>query len=240
MARTFKYFSSFLATCAIAGIFFITGCSSSSNSVRYGSRENTKVEKETPVRYSDKEAEENNESDLDPDFSPDNVESVDISTLKEKYYSPEGTNKTPFTDKEKMLMEIVNYMNTPYKFGGSSKDGIDCSAFTKAIYNSCSIQLLRSAREQFTQGIAIKDKESLRFGDLVFFNTRKRVRPGHVGIYIGDNLFVHASSKNGVIVTPLDSEYYSERFMGARRIDISPGLSIKPPDNLFFYILFSL
>ena len=221
MVASFKYFKSFLICCAITGVFFITGCSSSSNSVRYGSADNDEAEKETRVRYADNVDEENIENDPDPDYSPDYVESVDISTLKQKYYSSEELNKTPSTAKELMLMEILKYVNTPYKFGGNSKNGIDCSAFTQTVYNSCSIQLLRSAREQFSQGIEISDKENLRFGDLVFFNTRKTVKPGHVGIYIGDNLFVHASSKNGVIVTPLDSDYYSERFMGARRIDLS-------------------
>ena len=215
-----KYFKSLLISLTIIGIFFITGCSSSSNSIRYGS-ENSKPEKDTRVRYPDNKTAENNQNDSDPDYTPDNVESVDISTFKQKYYSPNEINKTPSTSKEKMLMEIVKYMNTPYKFGGESKSGIDCSAFTQTVYNSCSIHLLRSAREQFTEGIEIDDKNNLKFGDLVFFNTRKTVKPGHVGIYIGDNLFVHASSSNGVIVTPLDSEYYSERFMGARRIDLS-------------------
>jgi cell wall-associated NlpC family hydrolase len=221
MPVSFKYFNSLIIACAIAGIFFITGCSSSSNSIRYGSSGNNKTEKKTHVRYPDNKVGENSENDSDPDFTPDNVESVDISTFKEKYYSPEGISKNPSTAKEKMLIEIVKYMNTPYKFGGNTKAGIDCSAFTRTVYSSCSIQLLRSAREQFTQGIAINDKDNLRFGDLVFFNTRKTVKPGHVGIYIGDNLFVHASSSNGVIVTPLDSDYYSDRFMGARRIDLS-------------------
>ena len=221
MVASFKYFKSFLICTAITGVFFMTGCSSSSNSVRYGSADNDEAEKETRVRYADNVDEENIENDPDPDYSPDYVESVDISTLKQKYYSSEELNKPPSSAKEQMLMEILKYINTPYKYGGSSKNGIDCSAFTQTVYNSCSIQLLRSAREQFSQGIEISDKENLRFGDLVFFNTRKTVKPGHVGIYIGDNLFVHASSKNGVIVTPLDSDYYSERFMGARRIDLS-------------------
>jgi len=219
MVVSFKYFKSFLFLLAIAAIFFITGCSSSSNSIRYGS-DNNKEEKSSRVRYPDNEVVENSQNDSDPDYTPDNIESVDISTFKQKYYSSEG-NKAPSTAREKMLMEILKYMNTPYKFGGESKSGIDCSAFTQTIYNSCNIHLLRTAREQYTQGISIDNKHNLRFGDLVFFNTRKTVRPGHVGIYIGDNLFVHASSSNGVIVTPLDSEYYLNRFMGARRIDIS-------------------
>ena len=218
MLAFYKYSKSFLLLTAISFIFFITGCSSSSNSVRYGS-DNSKPEKESRVRYPDNEVVENKQDDPDPDYIPD-VESFDAKTFKQKYYPAEGTN-APSTGREKMMMEIIKYMNTPYKFGGESKNGIDCSAFTQAIYNSCNIHLLRSAREQYTQGISIDNKNELKFGDLVFFNTRKSVRPGHVGIYIGDNLFVHASSSNGVIVTPLNSEYYLERFMGARRIDLS-------------------
>ena len=219
MLVSFKYFKSTLFILAIFCLLFITGCSSSSNSVRYGS-ENNKEKKTTRIRYPDNGVSENNDNNSDPDYTPD-VESVDISTFKQKYYPSEGINEAPSTAKEKMLIEILKYMNTPYKFGGESKSGIDCSAFTQAVYNSCNIHLLRTAREQYTEGIEIDNKHNLRFGDLVFFNTRKTVKPGHVGIYIGDNLFVHASSSNGVIVTPLSAEYYSERFMGARRIDLS-------------------
>ena len=63
------------------------------------------------------------------------------------------------------------------------------------------------------------DRTELKFGDLVFFNTRRRVKPGHVGIYIGDNLFAHASSKLGVTISSLEHDYYNKRYMGARRID---------------------
>ena len=209
------------------------GCSSSSNTIRYGSQNDSKDEKENPVRYGKNETDEEKENNIildneeeDPDETPDDLTSVDVPSLKEKYPSFEnspGTNPGTVTLKETMLMEIIKYMNTPYKFGGNSMDGIDCSAFTQTVYSSCSIPLLRSAREQFTQGIPV-EKEGLKFGDLVFFNTRKNVKPGHVGIYIGDNLFVHASRKQGVIVTPITHEYYSKRFMGARRIEETLGL----------------
>jgi cell wall-associated NlpC family hydrolase len=119
-----------------------------------------------------------------------------------------------------MLMEIIKYINTPYKYGGDSQDGIDCSAFTQNVFSSSlDVNLLRSAREQYTQGFTVREKGDLIFGDLVFFNTRRAVRPGHVGIYIGDNLFAHASSTSGVIVSSLDHKYYSTRFMGGRRVN---------------------
>jgi cell wall-associated NlpC family hydrolase len=216
------------------GLILITGCSSSSNTVRYGSHNDKKVEKENPVRYGKNEEAEPNESTIsleteetDPDETPDDLTSVDISVLKQKYNSMDGNSGiTSGTTalRETMLMEIIKYMNTPYKFGGNSRDGIDCSAFTQTVYSRCSLQLLRSAREQFTQGAVIDKKEDLKFGDLVFFNTRKSVKPGHVGIYVGDNLFVHASRKSGVVVTPLTHDYYTKRYMGARRIEETIGV----------------
>ncbi|MCC7093281.1 MAG: C40 family peptidase, partial [Ignavibacteriaceae bacterium] len=104
----------------------------------------------------------------------------------------------------------------------------DCSAFTQIIFkNVFNLSLERSARLQYTQGSVIEKGDELKVGDLVFFNTRKRVRPGHVGIYIGDNLFAHASSKKGVTITELDYEYYSRTFMGARRFETN-GISNSP------------
>jgi cell wall-associated NlpC family hydrolase len=158
----------------------------------------------------------------DPSDLPDEEQKIQIASLIDDNntddYSIPGFDYT--TLKEKMLMEIIRYLDTPYKYGGNSFDGIDCSAFTQNIYKSVlSISLERSARLQYKQGIEIDDKNDLKFGDLVFFNTRKRVKPGHVGIYIQDNLFVHASSKRGVTISSIDHSYYSQRFMGARRFD---------------------
>lgn len=117
-------------------------------------------------------------------------------------------------------MEIIKYMNTPYKYGGNSLNGIDCSAFTQSVYQSSwMITLNRSARDQYQQGTVIENREDLKFGDLIFFNTRRRVRPGHVGIYIGENLFAHASSTLGVTISSLEHNYYNKRYMGARRIE---------------------
>jgi len=124
------------------------------------------------------------------------------------------------TPKEKILMEIIRYLNTPYKYGGNTKKGIDCSAFTQQVYKkTLSLNLNRSASEQYQQGKEITRIEDLQFGDLVFFDTRRNVKPGHVGIYIGDNLFAHASSKKGVTISSLNHSYYHSRFMGGRRVE---------------------
>ena len=204
---------------------FYYGCSSSST-VRYGKHTDVIDSSDSVVRFTSED--DSMIIDLNLDFKdpsdlPDEEQKIHIASLINNYSTEDGYYIPGFdytTLREKMLMEIIKYLDTPYKYGGNSFDGIDCSAFTQNIYNSVlSINLERSARLQFKQGMEIDDKNDLRFGDLVFFNTRKRVKPGHVGIYIQDNLFVHASSKRGVTISSIDHNYYSHRFMGARRFD---------------------
>ncbi len=118
-----------------------------------------------------------------------------------------------------MLFEVIKFLETPYKYGGNTQKGMDCSAFTLQVFqNSLSVDIPRSAREQYSTGENISNDE-LKFGDLVFFNTTKRSFPGHVGIYLGENQFVHASRSLGVTVSSLEAAYYKKRYVGARRIE---------------------
>lgn len=166
----------------------------------------------------------------DPSELPLEDPDVDVSSLlatNDNNYTFDVPGYDYTTIREKMLMEIIKYLGTPYKYGGNTKAGMDCSAFTQIIYKDVfNFSLERSARLQYTQGSVIEKGEELKVGDLVFFNTRKRVKPGHVGIYIGDNLFAHASTKKGVTITALDYEYYARTYMGARRFE-NDGLTEK-------------
>lgn len=107
------------------------------------------------------------------------------------------------------------WKNVKYKFGGNSKKGIDCSAFTQRIFNEkFDIKIPRTTRTQVKVGKEIK-KSELQMGDLVFFKTGKHDR--HVGVYMGDGSFMHASIK-GVKYTKLNKAFYKSKYWTSRRI----------------------
>jgi peptidoglycan DL-endopeptidase LytE len=117
-----------------------------------------------------------------------------------------------------LLVRVVKtFLGAPYRLGGSTIKGIDCSAFVKRIYEIFNIDLPRTVREQVRFGKKV-DKEQLEAGDLVFFKTR-RGNNGHVGIYIGNNEFVHASYRNKEVkVDSLNAPYFNQRFFRAVRV----------------------
>lgn len=122
------------------------------------------------------------------------------------------------SEERNLLVKVVKtFLGVPYRLGGSTLKGIDCSAFVKKIYQIFSVDLPRTAREQLHFGKGVEKKE-LKEGDLVFFRTR-RAHGTHVGIYIGNNEFVHASSrKKEVKVDNLDMPYYDQRFLRGVRV----------------------
>lgn len=129
-------------------------------------------------------------------------------------YTPEPDAPIPTRD---IVRTAYAYRGTPYRYGGSSRGGFDCSGFTSFLYRQKGIQLPHSASAQFHRGRKVS-LEELQPGDLVFFSTVRR-GISHVGMYVGDGKFVHASSRRrgGVRVDRLDTGYYRERFRGARR-----------------------
>jgi len=133
------------------------------------------------------------------------------------------------TLKDMHLLEYVDeWYGTRYRMGGNDKSGIDCSAFTKAIYLSAfGVTLPRTAREQYRAARIVSSTE-LKEGDLVFFNTRGGV--SHVGIYLGYNKFIHASTSQGVTVSDMFDPYYLKRFLGSGRIE-RPEAKAKTPGD---------
>jgi peptidoglycan DL-endopeptidase LytE len=136
------------------------------------------------------------------------------------------TNKSlkPWKSSEEkyMLVKVAkSFVGAPYKYGGESVKGLDCSAYVKKIYDIFDVQLPRSARDQFKTGLKI-NKDNLAIGDLVFFKTKRYAKyPTHVGIFIGDGNFIHSSSGHnrlGVKIDSLSSDFYSRTYIGATRV----------------------
>lgn len=118
----------------------------------------------------------------------------------------------------KVLGFMEHWYGTRYRMGGRDVSGVDCSSFAQfymgAIYD---IPLPRTSREQFNFAQHI-DRNELKEGDMVFFYTGRKKQVSHVGIYLRNNRFAHASTSNGVIISSLEEDYYRTRFAGAGRV----------------------
>jgi cell wall-associated NlpC family hydrolase len=207
---------------------WLIGCGSSSP--RFAGNENTKKEtkksKKGNVRFSSKVIEEETKED---------DKKVDVKKVGERFSSAKSSpapvvpkkgnvdpKKSDITssgsfEQQKMMDAILAWMGTPYELGGETKSGIDCSAFSREIFQtSAGMTLPRTTEQQVKLGSSVS-QENLKFGDLIFFNTTGQ-NPSHVGIYIGDDMFAHASVSFGVTLSSLYSSYYKKRYTEARRI----------------------
>ena len=124
--------------------------------------------------------------------------------------SSEGNDVVEFAKK---------YLGYKYVAGGSSPStGFDCSGFTTYVFRNFGVSLNRSSKDQIKNGTAVS-KSNLQPGDIVIFKNQGKTAIGHVGIYIGNGNFIHAANKKeGVVITALSSSYYSQRYVGARRV----------------------
>lgn len=126
---------------------------------------------------------------------------------------------------DKIIEEAVTHLGKHYRYGATGPDRFDCTGFTGYVYNKFGIQLKRSSKEQATDGREVSGSlKNLQKGDLLVFGSRRNKKViGHIGIFIemdssGDNFtFIHACNR-GVIISSLSETYYSERFLGARRV----------------------
>jgi cell wall-associated NlpC family hydrolase len=129
----------------------------------------------------------------------------------------------PLTDSQEALRENIvqtarRFIGTPYRWGGSSvKSGFDCSGLTMTVYRLNGFELPRSAFSQYRAGLPVA-RSALARGDLVFFRTGRSSRVSHVGIYSGEDRFIHAPGRGKRIrVASLTNVYFKKRFTGARR-----------------------
>ncbi|WP_096203090.1 C40 family peptidase [Bacillus sp. FJAT-45350] len=116
-----------------------------------------------------------------------------------------------------IVANAKKHIGVPYRFGGTTPNGFDCSGFILYTFKQAGITLPRTATEQYNTGMAVK-KSELTPGDLVFFETYKP-GPSHSGIYVGDNQFIHASSSRGITISSInDPHYWGPRYLGAKRV----------------------
>jgi peptidoglycan DL-endopeptidase LytE len=147
-------------------------------------------------------------SQIDSFISAAPVESID----KDKTENPE-TSSTQL----RLVQAGFDMLGVRYRFGGSGNGSFDCSGLVKSLFSKFNIDLPRSSKEQFKQGQKVS-KDELQVGDLVFFSSGGS-QPTHVGIYVGDNKFLHAARKaKKVVVSDLSKIWYTMRYVGARRV----------------------
>jgi cell wall-associated NlpC family hydrolase len=139
------------------------------------------------------------------------------SQLARMQQSVASTGKTGRIDVLKLYAEVDRSIGIPYRFGGDSEAGIDCSAFTRRVYRANRVELPRTSVEQSYVGLGVNDA-MMQPGDLVFFDPSIVGRISHVGVYLGNGVFAHASSSKGVTKSSIREKYYTKRFVKANRV----------------------
>ena len=155
------------------------------------------------------------------------VENVQIENVQEEKTVEEALGEQiEEPDKEditsdlgKQIVEYAKeYLGCKYVSGGTTPKGFDCSGFTQYVYAHFGISITRTSKTQAKDGEYI-EKNELQLGDLVIFNNDSNSSVGHVGIYVGDNSFIHAANpKKGVVITSLSNSYYEARYVSSRRV----------------------
>jgi len=116
--------------------------------------------------------------------------------------------------RQEIVRTALHLKGVSYRWGGTTPAGFDCSGFVQYVYKVNGISIPRDADSQYYDGVKISTSE-LKPGDLVFFQTYES-GPSHVGIYIGDDRFIHAAYHGGIMIDSLNESYYAERYLGAR------------------------
>lgn len=181
-------------------IIGLIGCSASSSDEEYSVKDNKKVKTEQVASITGIQ-------------KKSLIEQSNLETLTN--IVSEYSNTT--VDRDAVMIKIIELINTPYLWGGTTTNGIDCSAFCQRVMKyALGIDIPRTSAVQSTVGEDVA-REDLQFGDLVFFNTRGR-GVSHVGIYLGESVFAHSSSSGGVKTNSLNEDYYNSRYLSAKRV----------------------
>ncbi|MCC5935514.1 MAG: C40 family peptidase [Balneolales bacterium] len=130
--------------------------------------------------------------------------------------SSSGSRSDARQVEQRLMQQFQQWRGTPYRLGGITQQGVDCSAFVMLVYrNGFGVELPRTTDQQMRAGTRVNPRQ-LRVGDLVFFQTGRNTR--HVGIVLSGGRFLHASTSQGVIIDELNQPYWQQRFTVARRV----------------------
>ena len=137
------------------------------------------------------------------------------------YSPPYPRSGIPKTERDRLIQYAKSYVGTPYRYGGTDRNGIDCSGLVVRVFQDLYNQILpHKSSLLYQKGLPISTR-GLEVGDLVFFRQDKRTGISHVGIYLGKGSFIHATRSRGVMVSHLNERYHRTRYMGARRITVT-------------------
>lgn len=140
---------------------------------------------------------------------------AEVKKLQLKYAAMLGVDASRI-DNEKLYLFIDEWYGVPYKYGGKSKTGVDCSGFTCILYKEALGKPLQGSAAGLYELCKTVKKDDLEEGDLVFFKINGD-KISHVGVYLQNNKFVHASTKKGIIINDLDEPYYKKYFFKGGR-----------------------
>jgi cell wall-associated NlpC family hydrolase len=144
-----------------------------------------------------------------PSLEPDNGYDSHPKTLHEVGKSPESV-------KETLRRQLSSWRGVPYRYGGLGRSGVDCSGFVHLTFKSqFGVHLPRTTRDLSRTGVWVS-RDDIRTGDMVFFKTSPSVR--HVGIYVDNGRFIHASKKKGVMMSHMGETYWAKRYWQSRRV----------------------
>jgi cell wall-associated NlpC family hydrolase len=180
-------------------------------------------QRKRPGYYKDQQQAQRERGDRRSDKRPRRIaESTGQPSSAEARNPSGGKRNKPKGSAKQVVRKARKYLGTPYAWGGTSKKGMDCSGLMVTSFGAAGVDLPRTSSAQYKQGQPVK-RPQLQPGDMVFFSHRRKKRVGHAGLVVevaagGEVRFIHASSSEGVTISSLSSDYWTEHYIGARRV----------------------